>query len=92
MDDLTAFVAARLGEREHFAKIARLAQKHREQLLREVEADRKLLSLCVQVISDDAGHEFYSDGWSGLTVAQRTVRQLAAVYSGHPGYRQEWKP
>ncbi len=92
MDDLTAFVAARLGEREHFAKIARLAQKHREQLLREVEADRKLLSLCVQVISDDAGHEFYSDGWSGLTVAQRVARNRAAIWSDHPDYDPEWKP
>jgi hypothetical protein len=60
--------------------------------LREIEAEREILSLCAQVISDDAGHEFYSDGWAGLTVAWRVISHLAAIWSDHPDYRQEWKP
>ncbi len=90
MDDLTAFVAARLGEREHFAKIARLAQKHREQMLREVEADRCLLAEWQKAEADPA----VDDQWNaGLAAGLRLAVQIrTARYSGHPGYRPQWKP
>jgi Family of unknown function (DUF6221) len=109
VDDLTAFVAARLGEREAAARelladnaSARAASGGAvlwDQLdadarteLREAESMRAILKLCAEVIGDDAGHEYYSDGWAGLTVARRTAAHLAAIWSDHPGYRQEWKP
>jgi hypothetical protein len=88
VDDLIAFVTARLDEREHFAKIARLAQKHREQMLREVEAGRLLLrqfelrgnSVRATVKPPTGGV------WDDL------LRILALPYADHPGYRPEWTP
>jgi len=93
VDDLTAFLAARLAEAWSAARDRELAAGLDESPeTRMIDACRAILDLCATVISDDEGHEYWSDGWAGLTVAQRTMRQLAAVYSGHPDYRPEWKP
>ena len=51
-------------------------------MLREVEADRKLLAAYA-----DAPE--FSDPWIGLDFA---VRIRAERFSDHPDYRQEWKP
>jgi hypothetical protein len=79
VDDLIAFLAARLDEDEHFAKIARLAQKHREQMLREVAFKRAILAQ-------------WEHSPAGSPVLTNVLYQLTAVYSDHPDYRPEWKP
>ena len=102
MDELIAFVTARLDERGHFARIARLAQKHREQMLREVEAGRKLIAFAFENAARIDGE--WGDGHEaaeiasgqcddyGAEAANDILRPLASVYNDHPGYRQEWKP
>ena len=74
-------------------------------VLREVEAKRTILvehSLTHEVIPPsyqagtglDFGCENCHD-WDGVTEGRGycgTLRALAAIYSDHPDYRQEWKP
>ena len=80
MDEWVAFLNARLDEKEHFAKAAhRLAQKHRQQMLREVEADRALLALKPWDLETEE-------------LMDTVLRIRLTVYSDHPGYRDEWKP
>lgn len=58
----------------------------------DCEAKLALIDLCARVILDDEGHEYYSDGWSGLAVARLTLAFLAAGYKHHAGYRgEDWK-
>jgi Family of unknown function (DUF6221) len=91
MMDLTAFVTARLDEREHFAKIVRLAQKHRDQMLREVEADRRLIAAWKETLAvPAAGEQADQAGWR--LALELALKLRASVWSDHPGYRQEWKP
>jgi hypothetical protein len=59
-------------------------------VLSEVKSKRAILRLCAKVIEDDEGRGFYSDGWSGLSVAQPTLRQLAQPYADRPGWQDEW--
>ena len=76
---MAAFWNARIDEKEHFATAARLPQKHREQILREVAADRALLAL----------KSWDLETWELLDTVMR-IR--VTVWSDHPDYRQEWKP
>ena len=94
MDDLIAFLAARLDEREHFAKIGRLAQKHRERLLREVEADRALLANFAEIcqLDDDDTPQERAVRMAVSEVMRMLILDRARVYSDHPDYRPEWKP
>jgi hypothetical protein len=85
-DALIAFLNARLDEREHFAKIARLAQKHREQMLREVEVMRTIADDMARTVKG----EFIDEG--ECVVAAGVLRDLATIWSDHPEYRPEWKP
>ena len=78
MTDLIAFLNARLDEDERYLT----SNQHHlwtQRPLREVEAERKLLA-------DRWGGPDHQDMW------EHHVRLLAAVYSDHPDYRQEWKP
>ena len=61
-------------------------------VLREVEAERKILALCKQITSDDEGREYWSDGWGGLRVAKLVLARMAAVWSDHPDYDEAWRP
>ncbi len=102
MDDLIAFIAARLDEREHFAKTARLAQKHREQMLREAGAMRAILDehgpgypvTFPKPSGQPACGVCHAGGWDWEPEQWPcpTVRHLAAVWSDHPDCRPEWKP
>jgi hypothetical protein len=61
-------------------------------VIADCEAKLALIDLCTRVISDDEGHEYYSDGWSGLAVARLTLSFLAAGYRHREGYREEdWR-
>lgn len=89
MDDVVAFVTARLDEREHFAKTARLAQKHREQMLREVEAMRAVVSRCAARMNEMDVHP------NGLVspralLARQVLMGLTAIWGDHPDCDPEW--
>ena len=59
--------------------------------LREAAFKRAIVELCARVIEEDSD-EYWSDGpWDALTVVQRILRDMAAIWSDHPDYRQEWK-
>lgn len=94
VDDLIAFVTARLDEREHFAKVARLAQKHRDQMLREVGALRAIIAACAETLQGEESHDYLTEGGTGeeYDLARFTLRQLAAVWSDHPDCRPERGP
>ena len=95
---LTEFLAARLDEDEHDARAFGTAGPPR--MLREVEAKRKLLARHQpraldqwQVCSNcrPVDPECPGDLTSVLWPCP-DLRDLAAVYSDHPDYQQEWKP
>lgn len=60
-------------------------------VLREVEAKREIVRRCAVWVNEPDQHP------NGLVspravLARQNLRDLAAVWSGHPDYRQEWKP
>jgi len=124
MDDLAAFLAARLDEDETIARAAGscdwyddiddsvpLADERNHawrfapaRVLREVAAKRAILAAhrahryegpypstptCTVCITERKG---YQEEWDDDEWPCATLRHLAAVYSDHPGYRQEWRP
>lgn len=91
--DLIAFLAARLDEDEEIAKEARM--------LREVAAKRAILAAhpvrpiingTCRTCSDSAGLSWSSLEPEFVDWPCPTLRALAAFWSDHPDYRQEWKP
>jgi len=128
MDDLTAFLAARLGEDEAAAKAnigagpgwvhglgdtenfgpswpdyqtydseeLSAAEDYLDRfrplrVLREVEAKRAIVRLAAKVREWTDGSAGATAGYAAAVVGD-TLRALAAVWSDHPDYRQEWKP
>ncbi len=116
MDDLIAFLAARLGEDEALAKRGEEvfaigwpdyqtfdspelddACKYLDRFgparaLREVSRNRSVV---------ERHAPFTTGGYAGCSWCENEdavpwpcpdVRDLAAIWSGHPGYRTEWKP
>jgi len=113
MDDLAAFLAARLDEDDAAAKSEDIwfgpypetikewegwLVIQQERLLREVAAKRAILELCADDEEEEMGGSGdldmgYAAGWKdGSARYPQILRALAAVYSGHPDYRQEWAP
>jgi Family of unknown function (DUF6221) len=98
--ELTAFLNARLDETEATASRAGPARiawlTHRDavydpvRVLREVEAIRAIIKLRGEAFDP----RFDDDPWNaGYDRAMWGVLgNLAAVWSDHPDYRQEWKP
>ena len=96
MDDLTAFLNARLNEKQQFAERLLAHPPYgvsgmrgiAEQMLREVEAGRKIAAEYAPVAGNDGpGEPEYAYGWAeGLGTA---IRALAAAWSDHPDYRPE---
>jgi hypothetical protein len=97
VDDLIAFLNARLDEDEAAAKAAA------DPALRWLAAARAILAehhptdwmaygdhMCFRCVLDD--EEPHPAGYGWLPYPCPTVRHLAAVWSDHPDYRQEWKP
>lgn len=59
-------------------------------VLREIDADRKLIAQYSEVADNDVDEMEYAHGWAqALGLA---VRLRAAVYADRPGYRDEWRP
>ena len=83
------------AEAEYFATISPA------RVLREVEAKRRILSehtmepglfppSCSRCYETNTAA--YPEEWEPLLWPCPTVRDLAAVYSDHPGYDPRWKP
>src|SRR5690348_3635216 len=104
MDDLTAFLNARLDEDEQRAKGSPAEGRVWPRALREVEAERAILAehlpreydrygrtgtYCRTCVTD---HEAYMDDDAPDPWPCATVRHLAAVWSDHADYRPEWAP
>ena len=107
MDDLVTFLKARLDEDEAGARDALalwpdthwtidpgslvLIHFHGRhdpaRVLREVDAKRAIVRECEAVQKLNA-----STGREPSRFRDWLLRHLAAVYSGHPDYRAEWKP
>lgn len=87
-DDFIVFVAARLDEEEAALREAidqgRYAGHDPDRVLRYVEARRKILA---EYNADSANGET-PDYYAGLAF---TIKALAAFWSDHPDYREEWK-
>ena len=99
---LAEFIAARLDEDEAAAKADSIyfgpypqsvgefegwLVIQEERVLREVAAKRAILALAAVEVA--YGREVDYDVRDALDVV---LRHLAAVWSDHPDYRQEWKP
>ena len=100
MNDLVAFLRARLDTDEANAQWWIAEAPHQgpqvlaaqtgfdgERMLREVAAGRAIVAEYVAVRKLQGLTDTPEDGYRDWV-----LRQLAAVYSDHPDYRQEWKP
>jgi Family of unknown function (DUF6221) len=78
-------------EHRHAAVAAVFGQQHLDpgMLLREVEADRKLLAAYRQAEQERPVTSWESDYTQAL---ERAVQIRAERFSDHPDYRPEWKP
>jgi hypothetical protein len=101
MDDLTAFVNARLDEDEAAAREAHYEGQHDPaRVLREVAAKRRLLDYAfanAAVIDGEWGGGSTEDEIRagkchgvGADAAMDVLTLLALPYSDHPDYRLEW--
>ena len=97
MDDLTAFLCARLDEDETWSKdwtkraesMGGSAHWMEGRVLREVGAKRAILASCEAVIAADEFQDVPGIK-SGVHLAWQILYSMAAVYSDHLDYRQEW--
>lgn len=94
-DDLVAFWSARLDEdKDRARRGSPPGWVWGNRALREVAAKRRILTryeyACRQAsVNIDAEQE----AWEKIAGAlERDALDLAAVYSDHPDYREEWKP
>jgi len=72
---------------------AYIAEHDPARVLREIDADRKLLALFIEVGArevdlDDAVE--YAHGW--VNALGMAVRLRASAFSDRPGFREEWRP
>lgn len=105
MDDLIAFLKARLDEEESAAKAwstpfsnptaadreNRAAQADPDRVLREAEAKRAILAEYERIAGSVKRYPNNAT-ITALGVAETMVRAAGTVYSDHPDYRSEWKP
>lgn len=92
---LTAFLLARIKEDEKAAVLAPGATDLRD--VREALAKRAVLAIHSDRDGDCARCSDYAwfavlDGGEREEFPCPTLKALAAVYSDHPDYLQEWKP
>lgn len=100
MDELRAFLTARLGEdrdrpgflRAMAAALPPDAEKYlselADQLEREVEAKQRL----VRSWPDPFGRWTAEQAAPAQAMKERVLRLLAEPYAAHPDYREEWRP
>lgn len=86
--ELAAFLTARLDEDERYLK----SNQHHlwtQRPLREVEAKRAIVRRCAGVMNE---MDQYPNGLVSprALLARQTLMWLAAIWSDHPDYREEW--
>jgi hypothetical protein len=98
--DISSFIAARLDEDEATAHAwlpfgnpdaaarEHIARQDPARVLRGVAAKRAIIEHCERAVEQQG--IAMEDGQEAL--AEWVLAELAAVWSGHPDYRQEWKP
>lgn len=59
-------------------------------VLREIEAQRRLLAAYVQVAANDVNEVEYAHGYANAL--GEAVRLLALPFADRPGYRESWRP
>ena len=93
MDDLTAFLAARLDEDERYLK-SNAHHLWTQRPFREVEAKRAILARYEDCLArmDDPMYSGLAEGFQIREYEDFVLPNHAAVYSDHPEYRPEWKP
>lgn len=64
----------------------------REREVREVEAKRAFLRSATDDLWGGFGCVASGSESQACNVTQETLRALAAIYSDHPDYQQEWRP
>jgi hypothetical protein len=85
-------------ERQQRADSAHIARHDPARVLREVAAKRRImerhsLSGATKFTAYCAGGHYDSDGFPEVELEDcPELRDLAAIYSAHPSYREEWKP
>lgn len=86
------------GGGAHTAEVAaHIAAHDPARVLREIEAKRRTLAEYEDAVEEmeRAKRDFDQDAYQAArvtrTVLGRSVRRDAAVYEGHPGYREEWR-
>lgn len=118
MDDLIAFLRARLDEDEQLgltldgtayngveSTAGPDARAYLERAAVEVEAKRRILAehapigpdcqVCALVDREecyDGENEWLEDTFTRIPAPCPTLRALAAPYTEHPDYREEWRP
>jgi hypothetical protein len=102
MDDLIAFITARLDEdeadidtRDHDSgqcDYLRGVHLEPERALREVAAKRAILKQYQDSRNLLSKQETYDLVRAGVAALRVAVMFLATVWSDHPDYRQEWAP
>jgi hypothetical protein len=70
------------------SRVTRFIARHDPaSVLRDVEADRAILALLEQDVTDGRERDYDATG-----VLEQVVRIRAARFRDHPDYRPEWKP
>jgi hypothetical protein len=89
MDDLIAFIMARLDEDERYLK-SNKRHLWTERPLREVEAKRAILQRCAARMNEP---DQYPNGLVSprAVLARQNLSDLATVWSDHSDYRAEWE-
>ena len=97
---ITEFLLARIAEDEEQAHRSvgptsedwRIVREWREgvaaRVLAECQAKRAIVGMLA--VGWPQADDRYTLGWQDAVTI--TLRKLAATYSDHPDYRQEWKP
>jgi hypothetical protein len=110
VNDLIDFLRARYDDAEQDIRDSRAVtpgELHwsmpdwldRNYLLADIEAKRRIVDWCAEVIGDrdlSRYHEFGSLSEDkdalAVTLAVETLRLLALSHAKHPDYREEWQP
>lgn len=70
-----------------------VAEHDPERVLREIDAKRQILARACEALKDAESPDYLMRGPArmSLVVLEPIVKELAIVYEGRPGYREEWR-
>ena len=96
MSDLIQFLRARLDEDEGWGLSPECGQyQDPDRVLREVEAKRQIVDLYEYEDQIPTPHRMkdldHASAMGTKTAIGRSLQFLAAIYSDHPDYHEEWR-